>query len=278
MQAIFLPAAVLLVDEYSMLSGRLNHALCLRGTYARESAYKLKREDYAMPKERCGRMPIVAYAGDRLQLPPVPQTEGLFTSPVGKSQEHKVGTAIFRNCECVFRMTTMMRFKCEALKRILAAMRTPKGAAIAEADWLERKSRDIVNLQKTSLFQYSECQDYFHTCYCWNVTSMMMFMLARCSARQHQKTLYYVQAVDTIKTMVAGMTPAHQREVYAELLRLSSMQKTERLPSYCLLHQNMKVRLTITLHPQAVQDATGTVVDFQWRESDERISAAKPGD
>ena len=57
-------------DEFSMLSGALNHAASLLFTYAREAKFRLRREDYALPRERYGRVPLLAWAGDHLQLPP----------------------------------------------------------------------------------------------------------------------------------------------------------------------------------------------------------------
>ena len=71
LEQIYVPAGAKFIDEYSMLQAILNHAAALRCTYAREDAYRLKREDYAMRSERFGRMPLLCYAGDHCQLPPV---------------------------------------------------------------------------------------------------------------------------------------------------------------------------------------------------------------
>ena len=62
-------------DEHSMLAGAMNHATRLLATYAREAKFRLRREDYALPRERCGRIPLLAYFGDHMQLPPVPKKE-----------------------------------------------------------------------------------------------------------------------------------------------------------------------------------------------------------
>ena len=60
-------------DEHSMLAGAMNHAASLLATYAREAKFRLRREDYALPRERYGRMAALAYFGDHLQLPPIPK-------------------------------------------------------------------------------------------------------------------------------------------------------------------------------------------------------------
>ena len=66
-------AGVLYIDESSQLQGELNHAASLRTTYARESQYGLNRNNYSGPRERYGRIAILWYSQDHLQLPPVPE-------------------------------------------------------------------------------------------------------------------------------------------------------------------------------------------------------------
>ena len=61
LERTFLQAGVMLHDEHSMLAGTMNHAASLVTTYAREAKFSLRREDYARPRERYGRMPILAY-------------------------------------------------------------------------------------------------------------------------------------------------------------------------------------------------------------------------
>ena len=73
LERTFLPAGVMIQDKHSMLAGAMNHATCLLATYAREAKFRLRREDCALPRERCGRIPLLGYLGDHLQLPPVPK-------------------------------------------------------------------------------------------------------------------------------------------------------------------------------------------------------------
>ena len=65
---------MLYIDEYPQLQCELNNAAALRATYARETAYGQDKARYDALDERFGRMSIVAYNGDRLQLPPVSES------------------------------------------------------------------------------------------------------------------------------------------------------------------------------------------------------------
>ena len=80
-------------------------------------------------------MPVKAWLGDHLQLPPVPKKSSLFAPLEGASQEHRVGASIFRNAKYVYQLQQMMRFKDPTLVRILRAMRTEGGEALSNKDW-----------------------------------------------------------------------------------------------------------------------------------------------
>ena len=104
LERTFLPAGAMIHDEHSMLAGAMNHAASLLATYARQAKFRLVREDYALPRERYGRMPLLAYFGDHLQLPPVPKRNSMLAPLEGASQEHRVGAAIFRQARYVFQL------------------------------------------------------------------------------------------------------------------------------------------------------------------------------
>ena len=91
LERTFLHAGIMIHDEYSMLAGAMNHASSLLATYAREAKYRLRREDYALPRERYGRIPGLAYFGDHMQLPPIPKANSMNASLGGSSQEHRIG-------------------------------------------------------------------------------------------------------------------------------------------------------------------------------------------
>ena len=255
----FLPAGAVVHDESSMLAGILNHAASLLATYARESKFRLRRENYAMPRERYGGVPFFGYFGGHLQLPPIPKANSMLAPLDGTSQEHRVGTAIFRQARYVFQLKEMMRFKDPTLVRILHTMRTVGGQALAETDWQALLQTELRNEPSSAAKPVTT--NWYHTSYVWSVVSMAAFVIARESARTAHKTLFYIQAVDK----VSNPTTIDRSKLYHAFLRVSSLTKTKKLPAFCLLHIGMEVRLTTTLDvPFAVQDATGTVVEIQF--------------
>ena len=247
-------AGALYVDEYSQLQGELNHAGALRTTYARESKYGLSRDVYYKPQERWGRLPVVVYSGDHLQLPPVPATSSMLAPLEGTTNEHKVGAKIFRDADLVFEFQQAMRFTDQTLIDILKTMREPGGKSLSEEQWQALKSTQV------SAEQPGIPATWYHSCYCWSVISMAAFMLARQSAREARQTLFYIQAVDQAKAIIPETNTS---QFYEGLLRIPSIQKTKRLPPVVLFHLGMRVRLTTTIQqPFAVQDVEGMAVGF----------------
>ena len=266
LECTFLPAGAMLHDESSMLAGSMNHAASLVATYAREYKFRLRRENYAMPRERYGGIPVLGFFGDHLQLPPVPKANSMLAPLDGTSQEHRVGTSIFRQARYVFQLQQMMRFKDPTLVRILHTMRTVGGQALAETDWQSLLETELRN--DTCSADKPVTTNSYHTSYVWSVVSMAAFVIARESARTAQKTLFYAQAVDTCLNPMSFTTQQKQK-LYHAFLRVSSLTKTKILAAFCLFHVDMEVRLTTTLEvPFAVQDATGTVVEIQFDKSE----------
>ena len=270
LEKTFLNMGALIKDEFSMMAGQMNHAGSLLATYARESEYRLVREDYAKPRERWGRVATMLDAGDHLQLPPVPKKNSVIARLENTSQEHRVGAAIFRNARYVFQMKKMMRFKDDVLIRILDTMRTIGGKALAETDWQKLLETEMTN------DQHPPGNGWYHTCYVWSVIAMASYVEARQSARDAKTTLFYIQAVDRLTNMdtgaYVGRQETHIKKLYHSLLRVPSLSKTKRLPGFCLLHVGMEVRLLTTLDPGwAVQDSTGTVLELQWDEHDKQL-------
>ena len=214
LERTFVPMGAFLKDEFSMMPGQMNHAAALLATYARQSEFRLVKEDYAKPRERAGRVPVMLDAGDHLQLPPVPKKNSLFAPLTHTSQEHRVGTAIFRNARYVFQMKKMMRFKDDVLIRILHTMRTTGGKALAESDWRALVDTGTRGAEKSP--QQTATTGWYHTCYVWSVVAMASFMQARQSARQANKTAVYMQAVDVIPNF--DWTDIVLKKLYRSLL------------------------------------------------------------
>ena len=107
------------------------------------------------------------------------------------SQEHRVGTAIFRQARYVFQLEQMMRFKDPTLIRILHSMRQVGGQMLAERDWQALLATEL-DMQKDGATK-PVTLGWYKTCYVWSVVSMAAFVEARESARTAQKPLYYKQ-------------------------------------------------------------------------------------
>ena len=178
-----LEAGALYIDEYSQLQCEINNAAALRTTYARENAYNLDKSVYHKPLERYGRTAILAYSGDRLQLPPVPESSGLLASIEKVTNEHAVGASIFRNAELVFQFHTAMRFTDARQVQILKVMRAPGGKPLPEQLW---KALEAIEL---SAAQPDLQPGWYHSCYCWSVTTMAAVLVARQSAIRHRRPL-----------------------------------------------------------------------------------------
>ena len=211
-----IPAGAVIEDEFSMVAGSMHHAASSLFTYAREGKCRVRREDYAQPRERYGRVAILAWAGDHLQLPPVPKKNSLLAPFQGTSQEHRVGASMFRNAQYVFQMRQMMRLKDARRVRILQTMRTVGGKALSPTDWkalLDNEAND----PGCSVAQPTPPQGWYHTCYVWSIIAMASYVDARDSARLAQKTLFYVQAVDVI-TNYSATCPEQPRDLFRSLL------------------------------------------------------------
>ena len=266
-------AGVLHIDESSQLPADLNHAAALRTTYAREKHPGVDKNNYSAPDQRYGKMAILWYSQDHLQLPPVPESSSMLAPLEGTTDEFKVGAKIFRNAELVFQFHTAMRFTDPTLIEILEAMRTPGGKKLSTAQWdaLAKTERGAEQPAIISAEQ-PDASSIYHVCYCWSVITMASFMLARVSAQSSGQTLFYVQAVDQALTL---MQHTSREAFYEDLLKLPSLSATKKLPAVVLWHTGMRMKFTTTLQqPFAVQDVECTVVGFDPDDKDHETKAA----
>ena len=275
LEKIWVPVGVLGFEEYSQLQAVLNHAIALLLAYARRSAYKLNPYDYATLLQRMGRVSILFYCGDHLQLPPVPKTSSLLAPMQGAGQEHKVGAAVFSNVKYVYQMAQMMRFTDDTLINILRKMRAPGGMLLREDEWkaLCRTSVSEVFPDGTKP-TLDGTADWYNCSYVWSVVSMAAFVQARRSAKSAQQTLFHIQAID----VPAGSLPAardvqSRRHIFEDMLREPNVSKTKKLPGIVSIHYGMHMRFTGTVDPKVVQDMTGIVVGIDFDPSDSAANA-----
>ena len=250
-------------DEALQTSAPLLHAAALRTTYAREHLYKLDTTRYAKPNEIMGKISFFALCGDHLQLPPVPKSSGLLAPLENTSDEHKTGAAMFNNIHYLFEMETMKRFQDPILISILRKMRQTKGAKLTNQEWdaLLNTEVDVSQLEQNPEAFLRDTLGWFESCYLWSVVSMACYSRAMASARHHQQTLFFCQAVDFSEQV--GRSHPRDIELYKQMLAVPSVAHTSRLPGMVLLHIAMRVRITTQiLPPWAVQDATGTIMEI----------------
>ena len=190
----------------------------------------------------------------------------MLASLTGTSDEHKTGARIFRDAECVFQFQKAMRFTDDTQIAILDSMRVPGGRKLPTPLWQALQNTELTDAQP------DVPADWYHTCYCWSVTSMASFLVARRLATEAKQTLFYVQAID--QPLIVSMRTSH-RDFHLELLRVPSLGATKRLPGVALFHWGMRMRLTTTIQQSfAVQDVECKVVGFEPDPSDLACKAA----
>ena len=261
-------------DEALQTSAPLLHAAALRTTYAREHHYKLDTTRYAKPNEIMGRISFLAMCGDHLQLPPVPKSSGLLAPMENTSDEHKAGASMFNNMQYLFEMETMKRFKDPVLMAILQKMRQKGGAKLTRQEWeaLIHTELDVPQIEREPEAFLRDTIGWFESSYLWSVVSMACYSRAMASARHHQQTLFFCQAVDF--SAQAGNLNQQTVAIYKQTLAVPSVAHTSRLPGMVLLHIGMRVRITTqVLPPWAVQDATGTIMEIDASPMDKQHAA-----
>ena len=272
LQITNIPEGAQLFDEFSQIPTNLLHASCLRACYARKHAHNLELNNYASLQGLWGQVPVLALFGDHLQLPPVPQSNSLFscsTSDGNHSNEHMAGCSIFSSIPDVFQFRTARRFKDPDLIAILEAMRTPNGKKITETQWTKILQTEINTedpaFDSNELLEHTF--DWFHSAYTWNFVSMAMALRAQHGARKEQKQLLYIPSVDQPKKFCT-------EALYKEMLEEFNLRKTNKIPGVALIYIGMKVRFTTSIQPPlVVQDTTGTVVALELAAADaKRIS------
>ena len=185
---------------------------------------------------------------------------------------------MFNNIHYLFEMRTMKRFKDPILVVILEKMRRTGGAKLSEQEWqaLLNTELDASEIERDPEAFLRDTAGWYESGYLWSIVSMACYTRAKASARQHQQTLFFCQAVDYSEQV----GHRHQRDVelYKQMLAVPSVAQTSRLPGMVLLHIGMRVRITTqVLPPWAVQDATGTVMEINASPQDQQRVSGSDG-
>ena len=274
--SLWAPAGALVIDEVPQGAAALYHALALRSTYGRAAAHRLDIAEYAEPATTFGAMPVVVECGDELQLPPVPSTAGLFADLADASTVHRAGVDIFRQKDYVYRLATMKRFTDPTLVAVLTKMRKTGGCKLTKEEWAAMQATDISKLPAAEQQRRLQGTDlWYQSAFTWAIVAMAQVIRSRLSATRAGATLYFIPAQDYVlnRPLNSRITNAHIAE---HIAAFPNMNTTGRMPAIAMLHVGMVVRLTITVEaPEAVTDATGSVVGIDVHPDDAESAAAE---
>ena len=270
---LYVPCGGLIIDEVPQGAGELYHAVALRCSYGRATPHNLNLEDYAEPSQTFGAIPIVVECGDELQLPPVPESKGLFADLTNAAPEHAAGVQIFRQKDYVYRLQTMMRFTDPVLISILAKIRTLGGCKLTNQEWQALKNTELTTLSATEQQERLKGTElYYHSALTWASVSMAQAIRSRMSAERSEAILYLIPAEDYV---LDRPYHASQALIAEEIKRQPNMNSTGRLPSIAMLHNGMEVRLTEQVEPpHAVNDSTGIILGIDLHPEDASTAAA----
>ena len=255
-------AGGLILDEFSQLQSVLFHAAALRTSAARMDRHQLNMSDYARPSQLFGKVSFLLLCGDHLQLPPVPKSASLLSTPEGGSNEHKAAISMFTNIPQVFLLDTAMRFTDPVLISILRKMRTKGGAKLTNEEWVAlcntKLDMDHPALEVTTLLENTH--NWYHTCYLWNIVNLIAFVRVRTSAKLAKKTVFFCQAIDDPDKPLNA-------DQFKDLLGVANLSTTQKLPGINMFSAGQRVRLMCAvLPPFAAPDSAGEIIDITFAE------------
>jgi hypothetical protein len=237
-------------DELGCVQGDLLHADCLRTTYGRTQQHNLDPTLYMRAQERWGRMPARILSGDFYQLPPVPPSASLVAKRDRQSYEHQQGVALLASVEHVFDFVDMKRFDDPLLLQLLQGMRIPGGKRLPEETWKAIEATSAVS-------QRTACNDWYEAAYDWRTVSYAMQVKARLQAKQANKVLFYIQAIDKTSQRLPP-------EEYSRVVAEPNLSKTKKLAGLLPVFVGMEMILQKTLlPPMYVTGTVGKVVGFE---------------
>ena len=147
----------------------------------------------------------------------------------------------------------------------MEVMRAPEGGPLRDEPWKALEQNEL-NVAQPDLQP-----GWYHSSYCWSVTTMCAVLVARQSAIRHRRLLVYIQAIDEPRSIDPH---ANTVDLFKQSLAVPSLSHTKKLPGVVLFYQGMRMRLITTLQqPFAVQDAECTVVGFEPGPADPNINS-----
>lgn len=264
----------LVVEEVGTISPALLNMLLYRSFHGRADRWEVQEPMYDKHSGAFGRMPIVIFLGDFLQLRPTAAMSLLDDlSDAGRDvpPEFQMASKLLMTTPFCFELRKTNRFKDERLAELMAFMRAPgkKLPAHLRQHWLAMQVKDRPN-QPDPRLQENRFQTGHMLAIYWETVGRWVLMRARRDAAALKTPLFLLQAADSA-------TPPLTKENCAKLFNHYNPYETGHMHGFLAVHLGMKVRLLVPLDKQKglVQEAEGVVVHVAVNPKDQaRVDAS----
>ena len=265
----------LILEEVSMISPALFNMLLYRSFLGRAARWNVSESEYNKLRGAFGRIPIVIYLGDFLQLKPVGQGGSgipliasfreIAAKNIDLPIEFQDAMKLFHSTPVCFELQASNRFKEPRLRELMAFMRNP-GTTLPEA--IETSWNSACLQPNDPRLREERFQNGHMIAIYWDTVVRWMMMRAKRDAAALDTPLYLLQAADLFNPPLTDLSLA------AKLMNQANPDKTGKMHSLLAIHVGMRVRLLDHLEKSGsglVKDAEGTVVRIVVNELDERL-------
>jgi len=260
---------LLVLEEVSMISPNLYNMLLYRSFHGRRTQFTVEEAGYLTRACAFGRLPIVLYLGDFLQLKPTGTGLSLLSSfstlddPSQQSAppaEHQQAMKFFCATPICFELQASNRFKDKELTDLMNFMRTPTSAALPAN--IAKTWRKIQMRLRDARLREERFQNGHMLAWFWDTVARWVTMRAKRDAATLNQLLYLVQAAD------ASVPPM---DLAAKLMNKVNPGDTGGMHGILPLHIGMRVRLLdhLDIKSSLVKDAEGEVVHIAINPEDE---------
>ena len=257
----------LILEEVSMLSPELYNMLLYRSYHGRSELTELPEAEYDQPGGAFGRMPLVIYLGDFLQLKPIGAGVSLISDlkdlqARGELKHRGVegdwpaewqsAQRLFCRTPLCFELQASNRFKDPRLRELMNFIRAP---AKQLPPAIERYWQAIQLKDKDPRLREERFQTGHMIAIYWETVARWMVMCAKRDAAALKTPLFLLPAADVSK-------PLMPMDVAKKLMNKANPKHTGNMHGMWPVHLGMRVRLleALQLKEGLVKDAEGEIV------------------